>query len=458
MRKFVCVCCLFSGFVFSLQSDSLVNGTTSDQCATLITQQDLESLQSISENPTDYILPQVKLSKQDLRAIEHFIEEAKNCGKKLEVHIPSIDSLLYVMDVRTTLGDPFSPTDVLMLRKFELAGSSLTNQEKISLGSCQASHLSEEDRLALHKYVDLARQKSGLAPFPLFMRIQLFQILMQNLGHGFSLEDIEILRNYTLEMMGLSIEEISTLRQLSELPSGSLMTEKEASLIEKWIRIESAFPIYALMNFEEFVSLHALIQEQSSPPLSVQSIRNDQKTFQKTLDQPVIITISSKDMQTLQRIVEHRGEYIAGSLELGSEEIQSLHAFLLAMLQFGQAPGLNATEIGQLLALIQRSSAFQDQQMLQQIVEIEGIKNGWSREQRQAFAPLIQNPQAPLSQAQVHLLKMYILKAKEVGGLNGFSLMEKALLLSIIENNTGKYFTPSDVQQFPLEKQELIEH
>ena len=113
--------------------------------------------------------------------------------------------------------------------------------------------------------------------------------------------------------------------------------------------------------------------------------------------------------------------------------------------QFGRVPGFDAEQTGQLLEVIQSTTAFQDQENVRRVARIEWLKNGFTWEQKQALEFLVKNPQESLSQDQVRLLKMYILKAKESGGLNGFSLQEKALLLSIIENNINKYFTASDV-------------
>ena len=314
MRRFVCVFCVFSSYLLALQNDSVTGGAATDQCAPVVTDQDLESLNQIAENPTAYVLPGTKFSKQDIRAMQHFVEESQTCGKRFIKQIQEMDSLLYVMDLRASSGGIFSPADVLMVRQLELASSGLTPQETSSLGSCESHNLSDTDRLALHKYIDLAEQKNGLTGFPLFMRLQLFQIIIQNIGNGFSLRDVEILRRNTLRMMGLSDQEISTLHRLSKLPDGSRIEEGEALLLQKWIRIENVFPIYTLMDFEEFSSLHSLIQHQSDPPLPAQIVRNDQKAFQKVLDQPVVILLSSKDMQILQEMMRQREDYIRGSL------------------------------------------------------------------------------------------------------------------------------------------------
>jgi hypothetical protein len=429
----------------ALQNDNLSGGAAIDQCAPVVTDEDVQNLNQIASNPTDYLFSGTKLSKQDIRAMQHFVEESQTCGKRFIADIPAMDSLLYVMEILASHGGPISPTDVLMLRQLALADSGLTSQEKTSLGSCQSQNLSESDRLALHKYIDLAAQSNGLTGFPLFMRLQLFQIIIQNLGQGFTLEDVEVLRKNTLHMMGLSNQEISTLYRLSHLPEGSRLTDQEASVIEKWVRIENAFPMYTLMDFATFASLHALIQDQSSPPLSPQVVSNDRKAFQKISHEGVVTVIPPGVMQTLEEMIKNRGDYIRGSLKLRQEQIQAGNGFLLAMVQFGKVPGLNAVQVGELLELMQRSPSFQGHENIQRVLYLESVKNGFTWQQKRDFKALMKNPQASLSQSQVSLLKMYIAKAKEDGGLNGFSTQEKALLLFIIENNRGTYFTPSDV-------------
>ncbi len=445
MRSVFCVCCIFSSCVLAVQNENPAGGAAIDQCAPIVTDQDLQSLNEIASHPTDYILPGTKLSKQDLRAMQHLVEESKVCGRKFISDIPEMDSLLYVMDLKAIPNGPISPVEVNMLRQVELTGAALTAQEKTSLASAQPHNLSEFDRASLHKYIDLAKQRNGLVGFSLFMRLQILQIIIQNLGQGFSLEDLAILRRNTLGMMGLSNQEISTLDRLSHLANGSGLTGEEVALLEKWILIENVFPAYALMDFEKFSSLHLLIQDQSSPPFSAQAIRNDQKAFQKASKQIGFIVISPRGMHVLQDLIKHRGEYIQGTLQLGPEQIDVGNNFLLAMLQFGQVPGLDPAEIGEVLELMQRRSEFQNQENIQRVVVMESIKNGFTWQQKEAFQELIARSQSPLSQKDVSLLKMYILKAKDVGGLNGFNFQERAILLSIIQNNMNKYFTPSDV-------------
>lgn len=445
MGKFFYIFCVFSSCVLALEDQNVVGSGVVDECAPVVTAQDMQNLNRIAAHPTDYLIPGTRLTEQDIQAVQHLVEESEICGRKLISQIPEADSLLYVLELRASVDGPFSPADVNMLRQQILGDSGLTSPQKVALTSPLPQNLSGTDRLALRQYIELAQMKNGLAGFPISTRLEIFQVIAENLGKDFTLKDLDVLRKNTLDMMGLSPKEIALLKQLSYPGNSSRITPGEAALLEKWILIENALPAYSLMDFEQLASLHALIQDQSSPPLSPRSINNDQKVFEQIFEQKGIAAIPPNGVQMLQDMLEDRGDYIQGFQQLRPEQIRAGDTFLLAMLQFGQVPGLDPAQVGQLLELMQRRPEFQSQENMRRVLVMESIKNGFTLEQRQAFQALAANPRKPLSPGEVNLLKAYVALARQNGGLNGFSVQEKALLLFVVQNNLNSYFTPSDV-------------
>jgi DNA-binding transcriptional MerR regulator len=468
---FICIACIstFSTLGYTIEGisplDDEKNAGSVDECAPIVTTEDIQVLNDLSKDSTKYLTGRAKLSHKQVVAFQHLSEESSKCKVLIMMLINQPEVLLEVMETLSEQNAPNDPTaaQVQKVRHMELDLSGLTPPEKQVLEEISspkpmiyrssAENVSEMQWLVLQKYITLAAKNGGLTGFSNLERARILKFVAENIDEGFSIDDLDILRRAQLRALGFTEPEIARLSFLANQKDQDIpLTPSETATLKKWIEVESLPKSLNLMEFVELAAIHQLIQTLPNPPFTPSELSTDNKFFIRQLDNAPLADVMI--LSALKDLSDGISSYLGENKSFTPFQEMALKQFMISTLQFGRLPGINPDEVGSLLQLISLRVDLQGMMhSLKKARYVEMVIAGFSQNQSKILSRLTRRAfsenETPLTKEEIAVLKLYITHAKNPGGLNGFTVQERSSLFFTIEalaNRRNSGFKPADLE------------